>query len=88
MVTIGPATYQLDGTETTTVGGRGREAKGTASWDGSRLVITNLLDARGNSITTKDVRTLSADGMVMTVETTLAGPRGGGGMRKTIFNKQ
>jgi hypothetical protein len=86
-ITIGGNTYKFDGSETTIAGGRGGEARAQASWDAARLVITTSRDARGISITTKEVRSLSDDGKVMTVETTLTGPQGGTGTRKTVFNK-
>ncbi len=86
-ITIGANTYKLDGTETVITGARGGESRATAAWDGSRLVITTSLNVRGAAITTKESRSLSADGKVMTVETTLTGPQGGSGSRKTIFNK-
>jgi hypothetical protein len=86
-ITIGGNTYKFDGSETTITGGRGGEARAKASWDAARLVITTSRDARGMSIATWEVRSLSADGKVMTVETTLTGPQGGTGSRKTIFNK-
>ena len=86
-ITIGANTIKFDGSETTITGGRGGAARAKASWEGAQLVITSSLDVRGFSVTTKEVRSLSADGKVMTVETTLTGPQGGGGTRKTIFNK-
>ena len=86
-ITIGMTTYKLDGSETTITGGRGGDAKAKATWDGTKLVITTTRDFQGTAITMKDVRSLSADGKIMTVESTTMGLPQGGGTRKTVFNK-
>ena len=65
-ITIGPTTYKLDGTEVT-IEGRGGPQKAKATWEGNNLVITTTADFNGQSITTKAVRSLSADGKEMTV---------------------
>jgi hypothetical protein len=74
-------TYKLDGTEVT-IEGRGGPQKAKAAWEGNNLVITTTIDAGGQSVTTKAVRSLSADGKEMTVVTTTPA-----GDRKQIYTK-
>jgi hypothetical protein len=72
-------TYKLDGSESTNqVMGRGgaQDVKSKAHWDGSKLVIETTRDFQGMSITTKETRSLSADGKEMTVETAATTPQG------------
>jgi hypothetical protein len=88
-ITIGMITYKLDGVENTMqLQGRGgpQEAKVTAKWDGTKLVIVTKRDVNGMAVTATDVRTLSADGKEMTVQTTNTTPAGDQ-MRKTVFTK-
>jgi hypothetical protein len=76
-ITIGGVTYKLDGS--TSQAGRGRAARAaeaTAKWDGAKLVIQTTRDLRGNTVTTKEVRSLDASGKEMTVEISIATPRG------------
>src|SRR6185503_21377973 len=64
-------TYKLDGSPSSNeVMGRGgaQTVKSTAKWEGATLVIETTRDIQGMSITTKEVRSLSADGKVMTIE--------------------
>jgi hypothetical protein len=78
-ITIGMATYKLDGSESTNqVQGRGgmQDVKSKARWDGATLVIETTRDFGGNTITTRDVRTLGAGGKEMTVQTTASTPQG------------
>jgi hypothetical protein len=86
-ITIGMATYKLDGSEVTITGGRGGDAKAKAAWDGATLVVTTTRDVQGTTITMKDVRSLSADGKEMTVVSTTTGMPQGGGSRKTVYTK-
>jgi hypothetical protein len=78
-ITIGMATYKLDGSESTNqVQGRGgmQEVKSKARWDGATLVIETTRDFGGLSITTKEVRSLGAGGTDMIVQTTAGTPQG------------
>ena len=84
-ITIGPATYKLDGSESINEG-RGGQAKSKAHWDGAKLVIETARDIQGMSITSKEVRSLSADGKEMTVETAISTPQGDQN-RKTVYTK-
>jgi len=80
-ITIGTSTYKLDGSEVT-IEGRGGPQKAKAMWEGNNLVITTNVEFNGQAITTKAVRSLSADGKEMTVTTET--PQGS---RKQVFTK-
>jgi len=84
-ITIGPATYKLDGSESINEG-RGGQAKSKAHWDGAKLVIETARDFQGMAITSKEVRSLSADGKEMTVETAISTPQGDQN-RKQVYTK-
>jgi hypothetical protein len=86
-ILIGMNMYKLDGSDMTITGGRGGDAHAKAMWNGATLVITTTREVQGTTITTKDVRSLSADGKEMTVQTTAEGMPQGGGSRKTVFTK-
>jgi hypothetical protein len=79
-------TYKLDGTESTNSmmgrGGVATEVKSKAKWDGSKIAIETTRDMGGNMVTITEVRSLSADGKEMTVETT-----NGDNKRKTVYSK-
>jgi hypothetical protein len=78
-ITIGSASYKLDGSESTNqVQGRGglQEVKSKARWDGASLVIESAREIQGFSINTKEVRHLDAGGKEMIVETTTSTPQG------------
>lgn len=84
-IAIGQATYKLDGSESVNqMQGRGgmMEAKSKAHWDGAKLVIETTRDMGGNTVTSTETRSLSADGKEMTVETSF-----NGNTRKTVFTK-
>jgi hypothetical protein len=59
-------TYKLDGSEITIPGGTA-----TTRWDGTKLVTEVVRDVQGQAVTTKETRTLTADGNEMLVEMTL-----------------
>jgi hypothetical protein len=83
--------YNLDGSESTNTSQRG-ESKSKAHWDGDALVIetTSTFNGPNGAVTTtsKEVRTLSADGKVMTVVRTGPGRDGVETTRKTVYDKQ
>ncbi len=85
-ITIGPATYKLDGSPSTIAGGRGGSAQATAKWDGGKLVIETSRDMRGNTIKTKEIRSLDSSGKEMRVELTISAPQGEQ-TRKLLFTK-
>jgi len=72
--------YALDGSETAIEQGRGGVLTVTATWDGGTLVISGsqeLETPRGNfSISLNELRTLSADGQTLVIESTRGTPRG------------
>jgi hypothetical protein len=83
--------YALDGTESVNPGMRGAETKSKARWEGESLVIestTAMSTPNGDvTITTKEVRTASADGKMMTVVTTTQTPMGERTMKR-VYDKQ
>ena len=72
--------YALDGSETTIEQGPGGVLTVTATWDGGTFVISGsqeLETPRGNfAITLNELRTLSADGQTLVIESTRGTPRG------------
>ena len=80
-------TYKLDGSESVNPGMRGGESKSKAHWDGNSLVIETTQNVTGPNgdmqITTKETRTLSADGKQMTVVSSSQR-----GERKRVYDKQ
>ena len=85
------ATYKLDGSESVNPGMRGGETKSKAKWDGATLVLEHVRNMSGPNgdmqMTSKEVRSLSADGKTMTVVTTSQGPNGEM-TRKMVYDKQ
>ena len=84
-------TYKLDGSESVNAGMRGGETKSKAKWDGATLVIESVTNVTGPNgdmqVTSKEVRSLSADGKTMTVVSSRMGPNGET-TRKTVYDKQ
>src|SRR5262245_15651186 len=71
--------YKLDGSESSNeVQGRGgtQTVKSKAHFDGSKLIIETTREIQGFSLTTKEERSLSADGKEMTIRTTASTPQG------------
>lgn len=64
-----------DGKETTS-DFMGSQAKNTAKWDGSALVVTTKADFQGTEITINSKWTLSADGKVLTDAWHIISPQG------------
>jgi hypothetical protein len=56
--------------------------KSKAKWEGAKLVIESTREIQGFALTTKEERTLSADGKEMTIQITASTPQG------DINNKQ
>lgn len=85
------ATYKLDGTESVNPGMQGGETKTKAKWDGATLVLEHVRNMSGPNgdmqVTSKEARSLSADGKSMTVVTTTQGPNGEM-TRKMVYDKQ
>lgn len=53
-----------------------KNSKGSAKWDGEKLVIDSVRENQGMEIKFHDVYNVSADGKVLTVNTHLAVPQG------------
>ena len=53
-----------------------KNSKGSAKWDGDKLVIDSVRENQGMEIKFHDIYNLSADGKVLTVNTHLAVPQG------------
>ena len=83
-------TYKLDGTESVNTTGRG-ESKSKVRFEGGSLIIetTSTFNGQNGPVTTssKEVRTLSADGKVMTITTTRQTPNGET-TTKQVYDKQ
>ena len=79
--------YTIDGKENVNEGFRGNSIKSKTHWEGSKLTTESKMETPNGMRETTDVRTLSADGKVMTVETTVKGGFGEG-TRKMVYNKQ
>jgi hypothetical protein len=84
-ITIGLTTYKLDGSMTT-LEGRGGQATSSVRWEGMTLVTETTRNIQGLTLNTTEVRTLSPDGMEMTVVTTTKTPQGTLS-RKMVFSK-
>ena len=87
----GPQTlqYKLDGSASTNeMAGRGgpTTAVSKARWDGTKLIIETTREIQGFSLTTKEVRSLAADGKEMTVESSTSTPQGDLN-RKVVYSK-
>lgn len=78
---VGTAVHKLDGTESINKTPSGKDVKSTSAWVGSTLVIKSFMDGQKEPSTF--VYSLSADGKVMTIETT-----SGEKKQKLIYNKQ
>src|SRR5215467_874455 len=54
----------------------GGEAKGTAQWQGDKLVVESTREFQGNPMRSKETWSLSADGKVLTITNHVALPQG------------
>jgi hypothetical protein len=81
------ATHKLDGSESVNKSPSGQDIKSTSRWVGSTLVTKSVMSTGNGTAETSDVRSLSADGKVMTIELTRKTP-GGEVKQKLIYNKE
>jgi hypothetical protein len=85
------AVYKLDGSETTNKLPSGNETRSTVKWVGATLVsrtTAKMDDSQGGgNVEMTDVRSLSANGQVMTVVVTRLTPRGEV-KQMLVYNKQ
>ena len=66
---------------------QGGEAKGTAKWDGGKLVIESSREVQGATLKSREVWSLSADGMTLTIDGHVTLPQGEFDV-KQVFDKQ
>ena len=79
--------YTTNGKENENEGFQGMVNKSKTHWEGETLITESTIEGPMGTRETKEVRSLSADGMTMTVEmTNKGGPREG--TRKLVFQKQ
>jgi hypothetical protein len=81
------ATLKLDGSESINKSPSGQDIKSTSQWVGSTLVTKSMMATGEGTAETSDVRSLSADGKVMTIDMTRKTPRGDV-RQKLIYNRQ
>jgi hypothetical protein len=81
------AVYNLDGSESVNQLPNGGEVKSTTTWAGATLVTKSVMATGGVTVETSDVRSLSANGKVMTLDGTRHTGRGEV-KQKLIYNKQ
>ena len=79
--------YTTDGKENVNEGFRGNSTKSKTHWEGAKLVTESVMETPNGTRETKEARSLSADGKIMTVETTVKGGFGEG-TRKLVYNKK
>ncbi len=79
--------YTTDGKKNNNEGFRGMMNQSKTHWDEGKLITESSMETPMGARETKEVRSLSAGGMIMTVEMTAKGGRGEG-TRTLVFNKQ
>ncbi len=80
-------TYTTDGKEQKATDREGDEFMTTVKWQGAALVFETVEKERGNTITTRETWTLSADGKTLTKTIHRSGPRGESD-QKYVLEKQ
>ena len=81
------ATLKLDGSESVNKSPSGQDIKSTSRWVASTLVTKSMMSTGDGTAEMSDVRSLSADGKVMTIDMTRKTPRGDV-KQKLIYNRQ
>jgi hypothetical protein len=81
------ATEKLDGSESVNKSPSGQDIRSTNRWEGSTLVTKSTMSTGQGIAGSTFVRSLSADGKVMTIDTTMKTPNGVS-KKKLIYNKQ
>jgi hypothetical protein len=79
--------HTTDGKESVNEGFRGNSIKSKTRWEDTKLLTESVMETPNGTRETKEVRSLSADGKTMTVETTSKGGFGEG-TRKLVYNKK
>jgi len=81
------ATHKLDGSESINKSPSGQDIRSTSRWEGQTLVTKSIMSTEHGSSESTFVRSLSADGRVMTIDTTIKSSTGEI-KQKLIYNKQ
>ena len=81
------ATEKLDGSESVNKSPSGQDIRSTNRWEGPTLVTKSLMSTGQGTVESTFVRSLSSDGKVMTIDTTMKTPNGIN-TKKLIYNKQ
>ncbi len=82
------AIEKLDGSESINKSPSGQDIRSTNHWEGSTLVTKSVMSTTGQgTVESTFVRSLSADGKVMTIDTTMKTPNGIN-KKRLIYNKQ
>jgi hypothetical protein len=81
------AVFKLDGSESVNKAPSGSDIKSTTKWVGTTLVTKSMMMVGEANVESNDVRSLSADGKVMTIDVTRQTPRGEV-KQKLLYNKQ
>jgi len=87
----GPETtiLKLDGSESINKSPSGLDIRSTSRWEGPTLVTKSVMPTEHGTTESTLVRSLSADGKVMTIDTTTKTSAGSGELKqKLIYNKQ
>ncbi len=82
------ATDKLDGSESINKSPSGHDIKNTSQWVGSTLVTKSVMSMEAGTAESTFMRSLSADGKVMAIDTTMKTPNGSVKKMKLIYNKQ
>ena len=82
------ATEKLDGSESINKSPSGQDIKSTNRWEGSTLVTKSVMSTGQGIVESTFLRSLSADGKSMTIDTTMKTPNGNVKKMKLIYNKQ
>ena len=82
------AIEKLDGSESINKSPNGQDIRSTNRWEGSTLITKSVMPTKGGAVVESIfVRSLSADGKVMTIDMTMKTPNGVN-KKKLIYNKQ
>jgi hypothetical protein len=81
------AILKLDGTESINKAPNDKDVRSTSSWVGSTLVTKSTMDMDGMTVKMTEVRSLSADGKVMTIDVSRSTAHGET-KQKLLYNKQ
>ena len=82
------AIEKLDGSESINKSPSGQDIKSTNRWEGSTLITKSVMSPKGGPLAESTfVRSLSADGRVMTIDTTMK-TLNGVKKQKLVYNKQ